>query len=191
VASQEQSAEFAITPEEGAEAIERILAAGQPQVVVSTGDLHARINRWIELAQLRDAGPVAAAEPAAYHPRPSLPNPYIAPRNETERAVAELWQATLGVQQVGIHDNFFELGGISLSGIKVIGRLKERFSVQIPTVSLYEGPTVSALAKLIAQDEAEQPGYEHSRSRGERRREKRRGRRGARNQEDAADEDDE
>ncbi len=190
LASQEQSAEFAITPEEGAEAFERILTAGQAQVVVSTGDLHARINRWIELAQLRDAGPIEAAEPATYHPRPSLPNPYIAPRNETERAIAELWQATLGVQQVGIHDNFFELGGNSLSGIKVIGRLKERFSVQIPTVSLYEGPTVSALAKLIAQDEAEQPGYEHSRSRGERRREKRRGRRGARHQEDAADEDD-
>jgi amino acid adenylation domain-containing protein len=189
--SQEQSAAFAMTAPEGIDAFERILSAGPlPQMIVSTGDLHARINRWIELEQLREEQAAAPAEPASYHPRPLLPNPYIAPRNATEQAIAELWQATLGVQQVGIHDNFFDLGGNSLSGITLIGRLKERFQVQIPTVSLYEGPTVSALAKLIDQDESEQTTYEHSRSRGERRREKRRGRQRDRNQEGVGDETD-
>lgn len=185
----EQSAAFAITPQEGIDAFERIVGAGPvPQIVVSTADLGVRINRWIELEQLHKQGPAEPAEASSFHPRPQLPNPYIAPRNETEQAIAELWQTTLGVQQVGIHDNFFDLGGNSLSGITLIGQLKERFGVHIPTVSLYEGPTVSAFAKLIEQDEAEQPTYEHSRSRAERRREKRRGRQGDRNRQTAGDE---
>jgi len=96
----------------------------------------------------------------------------------------------LGLQQVGSHDNFFDLGGNSLSGITLIGQLKERFRVHIPTVSLYEGPTVSALAKLIDQDETEEMTYDHSRSRGERRRDKRRGRQRDRNQEAIGDERD-
>ena len=185
---QERSAEFAIGAEEGADAFERILTAPLPLLIVSTGDLDARINRWVELAQLRETTPQIMAEPTTFHPRPNLPNPYIAPRNEVEQALVELWQTTLGVQQVGIHDNFFDLGGNSLTGIKVIGRVKERFNVQIPTVSLYEGPTVSALARLISQDESEQPTYEHSRSRGERRRERRRGRQGGRQEADEAEE---
>ncbi len=187
--TQQQSAEFAITPEEGMDAFERIIGVGSlPQLIVSTGDLHARINRWIELEHLHEERPAGPVETTDYHPRPRLPNPYIAPRNEIEQAIAELWQETLGLQQVGIHDNFFELGGNSLSGITLIGRLKERFRVHIPTVSLYEGPTVSALAKLIDQDETEEMTYDHRRSRGERRREKRRGRQRDRNQEAIDDE---
>ncbi|MBV9787343.1 MAG: hypothetical protein JOZ51_04170, partial [Chloroflexi bacterium] len=159
-----------------------------PQIVVSTGDLQSRLNRWIELEQLHQERPAVPTEPASYHPRPRLSNPYIAPRNDTEQAIAELWQTTLGVQQVGIHDNFFDLGGNSLSGITLIGQLKERFRVHIPTVSLYEGPTVSALAKLIEQDETDETAYEHGQSRGERRRGKRRGRQRDHNQEIVDDE---
>jgi phthiocerol/phenolphthiocerol synthesis type-I polyketide synthase E len=189
--TQEQAAAFAMTADEGIDAFERILATGPvPQMIVATGDLHARITRWIAREHGHEDRPAVPAEPARSHPRPRLPNPYIAPRNETEQAIAALWQATLGVDQVGIHDNFFELGGNSLSGITLIGQLKERFQVHIPTVSLYEGPTVSALAKLIDQDETEQPTYEHSRSRGERRREKRRRRQPDRNQEAVDDEAD-
>ncbi|HEY0736955.1 MAG TPA: SDR family oxidoreductase, partial [Herpetosiphonaceae bacterium] len=128
--TEQQSAAFAITADEGMDAFERILSAGPlPQLIVSTGDLHARINRWIELEQLHEERAAVPVEPASYHPRPRLPNPYVAPRNATEQAIVELWQETLGLQQVGIHDNFFELGGNSLSGITLIGRVKERFQV--------------------------------------------------------------
>ncbi len=175
--AQQQQAHEAMTGAEGSAAFERILAAGiGPQVLVSTTDLHTRIARWVAPAPTGTPAAEQTAEPAQYHPRPNLPNPYIAPRTPTEQAIAELWQTTLGVQQVGIHDNFFDLGGNSLTGINVIGKLKARFNTNIPTVSLYEGPTVSALAKLIDQEQDEQPVYEQSRNRGERRREKRLGR---------------
>ncbi|HKX85593.1 MAG TPA: amino acid adenylation domain-containing protein, partial [Flavobacterium sp.] len=39
---------------------------------------------------------------------------YVAPRNENEEKITEIWQEVLGIDKVGITDNFFELGGHSL-----------------------------------------------------------------------------
>ncbi|HLF24978.1 MAG TPA: SDR family NAD(P)-dependent oxidoreductase [Anaerolineae bacterium] len=174
-------AELALTPEEGIEVLQRIVAL-EPidQLVVSTGDLAARIEQWLAPKSARSETPAAPAEPAQLHPRPNLQTAYMAPRNEIEQTLARLWQSALGVEQVGIHDNFFELGGTSLSGIQLIDQIKKAFNVHLPAVSLYEGPTVSALAKLIQPDENGAPAYEESRSRGERRRERRQRRREAR-----------
>jgi len=169
-------AELAITPEEGAQALERILSLNPvAQIIVSTGDLQGRMNEWVTLESLHAPISASSAEPALLHPRPNLQNPYVAPRTEIERTLAQIWQTTLGIQPVGIHDNFFELGGSSLSGIQVIAQLKKEFNVPIPTVSLYEGPTVSALAKIINPDqEGAEAAYDDNRSRGERRRDKKR-----------------
>ena len=60
--------------------------------------------------------------------------------------------------------------------MQLISNLKEKWAVQIPVVSLYEGPTVNALGKIITQlvvpDAEEQATDESNRLRGERRREK-------------------
>ena len=39
---------------------------------------------------------------------------YVAPRDETEKKIAEIFEEVLHVERVGIYDNFFELGGNSL-----------------------------------------------------------------------------
>ena len=53
-----------------------------------------------------------------------LSNEYVAPRNETERIIAEIWKELLQVDRVGIHDNFFELGGHSLLAMRVISSIR-------------------------------------------------------------------
>ena len=45
---------------------------------------------------------------------------YVAPRDETEQALADIWAGVLDIEQVGIHDDFFELGGHSLLATQVI-----------------------------------------------------------------------
>ena len=40
----------------------------------------------------------------------------VAPRNQIEESLTELWKAVLAVPEAGIHDNFFERGGHSLFG---------------------------------------------------------------------------
>lgn len=94
------------------------------------------------------------ALPAPEPSRPELETAYAAPADEIERAIAGIWQQTLGLDQVGVHDNFFDLGGHSLHLIRVHGRLKEDLGRDIPIVDLFTFPTVSALAAHLGSDPA-------------------------------------
>jgi acyl carrier protein len=141
---------LAITPDEGADVFRRILSMEPlPQVVISTGNLQARIDQWIGRDNLD--GIESSKEQALHsrHARVGVSAAYIGPRNEIERAVADIWQDLLNVEKVGVHDNFFELGGHSLLGTQVISRVFQRFHVQLSLRKLFEGVTVEALAGLI------------------------------------------
>jgi acyl carrier protein len=65
---------------------------------------------------------------------------YTAPRDKTERIVAEIWQEALGVERVGIHDSFFDLGGHSLLLIRVSEAIRERFGRTVPMLDLFKPP---------------------------------------------------
>ncbi|NEQ65179.1 MAG: amino acid adenylation domain-containing protein [Symploca sp. SIO2D2] len=74
---------------------------------------------------------------------------YVAPRTFEEKQLAEIWEAVLGVEQVGIFDDFFELGGHSLLATQVISRISDIFSCDLPLRSLFESPTVAGLSHQI------------------------------------------
>ena len=63
--------------------------------------------------------------------RKALPAPefkgqeYIAPRDETEALLCQIWQEVLGVEQVGITDDFFQLGGHSILAIQLSHRMSQ------------------------------------------------------------------
>jgi acyl transferase domain-containing protein len=140
--------DLAMSSEAGITALKRILALGAgPQVTVSTSDLQARIDQWVGLAALR-----RAAKPdgeAARHARPGLTTPYLAPRNELEEVLVEIWQELLGIEPLGIQDNFFDLGGHSLLGIQLNARLRRTFEVDLPLRALFDSPTVAELAEVV------------------------------------------
>src|SRR5207247_8505156 len=67
----------------------------------------------------------------------------------TEQEVADIWATLLKVDDVGVHDNFFDLGGHSLLATQVVSRMRQVFQTEIPLRSLFESPTVAALAERI------------------------------------------
>jgi acyl transferase domain-containing protein len=137
----------AITPDEGIESIRRLLSIdGAAQIAVSTSDLAARIERWVE----RAAQPPAPEMRVGAHARPLARDSYVAPRDAVERAVAEVWQALLGIAAVGIHDNFFALGGHSLLATQLISRLRDALQIELPLRSLFDAATVAEQAEVIA-----------------------------------------
>ena len=74
---------------------------------------------------------------------------YVAPRTETERAIAEVWREVLGLDRVGRHDKFFALGGHSLLLVRAHGRLAERLGREIAVIDLFRHPDVASLARFL------------------------------------------
>ena len=73
----------------------------------------------------------------------------VAPRTPVEEILASIWTNVLNLQQISIDDNFFELGGHSLLVMQVISRLRQSLHVEVPNRSLFEMPTIAALAQHI------------------------------------------
>ena len=134
-----------LPPNETVDAFRRVLHAGAvTQLVVCATDLSERIEEWLHLKSLRQA-----EEAAPSYSRPDLPDPYVAPRNELEQAIAGVWQEVLGIERVGAEDNFFELGGHSLLAIQIISRLRNALRIELPLHTFLAAPTVAGVAESI------------------------------------------
>jgi phthiocerol/phenolphthiocerol synthesis type-I polyketide synthase E len=142
---------YAMTIPEALQALETLIASFPGgQVIVSTADLNARLRLWTPTGREKEEGKTPATDESATHSRPALDTEYAPPSDQVEDRIAGVWRELLGLDLVGRHDNFFELGGNSLIALKVASRLTKELGVKLPVVSLFEGPTVSALAKLVA-----------------------------------------
>jgi acyl transferase domain-containing protein/acyl carrier protein len=157
---------LAIQPGEGVEAVRRLLTQVEGgTVVVSTGDLLARRHQATQ-ARSRSSGAATGeddaipatpeARPRASrpkHPRPALATPYVAPRSDREQTLVAVCGEVLGIEAIGIDDNFFDLGGDSLLAVQATARLKQALGVEVPAATLYQRPTVRALAELLGTDQ--------------------------------------
>ena len=74
---------------------------------------------------------------------------HVAPRDEHEAVIAELVADALGVPQVGVFDEFSSLSGDSLSAVRLIVAIEQRYGLSIPVSTLSTGPAVATLADLV------------------------------------------
>jgi amino acid adenylation domain-containing protein len=138
------------------------VASGQP----SQADLQAFLaqslpeymvpSRWVPL-------PTLPLTPSGKVDRLALPDPatfdsdrrenFVAPRDEVERQIAEIWAQLLGLDKVGVLDDFFALGGHSLLATQAIMRIRRIYG-NIPLGALFNSPTVAALAEVIRERNA-------------------------------------
>jgi len=97
--------------------------------------------------------------------RKALPLPEIerrgkdfkAPRSRIEKMLADLWSKVLGIprERIGIDDNFFELGGHSLKAAILVAKIHSSMEIKIPLVVIFNSPTISRLAQIVAEKEKE------------------------------------
>lgn len=87
---------------------------------------------------------------------PKLAEEKIAPRIPIEKAIADIWKQSLGVEPVSIRDSFFDIGGHSLLAMRVLSRLQETFGIELQLRELFESLSVAELAIAVVQRQAEQ-----------------------------------
>jgi acyl carrier protein len=132
---------------QGVEVFDRILAGTLPLIVVSLRDPSVAKSGMRGLA-LHTRSEAAFAS-GIKHPRPVLGSPYLAPRDDLERTLVEIWGELLGIDKVGVHDNFFDLGGHSLLAIQVMSRLQTSYPVDLSIDAIFEQPTVANIAAQV------------------------------------------
>ena len=133
-----------VTPAEGApdaDALREHLRAQLPEYMVPAAfvamdALPLSPNGKVDRKALPEPGAAAAAS-------------RVAPRNATEAGVARLFSEMLSVPDVGATDSFFALGGHSLLAMRLVSRVRELFSVELPLRAVFDGPTVAELARAV------------------------------------------
>ena len=136
-----------IAPSEGGKALNQVLLQGMMKnLVVSTGELKHRIERWVTQRNLKPAKKL--------HARQGTADSYEPPRNDLEQKITDIWSDLLGIEKVGINDDFFELGGNSLLATQVIYRMRAEIHVDMPIKSFFEAPTVSGISEKLEEARA-------------------------------------
>jgi thioesterase domain-containing protein len=74
----------------------------------------------------------------------------VEPRNDLERAIADIMAEFAGIAVFGTDTNFFDAGGTSIGAMRVAMAIERNWEVEIPAGLFVAAPTPGALARLVA-----------------------------------------
>jgi tyrocidine synthetase-3 len=98
--------------------------------------------------------------------RKALPQPtgasiqrsaYVAPTNELEETLAEIWEDVLGIEQVGIQDNYYTLGGDSIKALHMLYRLQAK-EIPVQMSDLLQYTSIKELTSYLQSKNREHQG---------------------------------
>lgn len=78
----------------------------------------------------------------------------LAPRDELESALHEIWCSLLKRDRIGIDSSFFDVGGQSLLASVMLYQIEEKLSFTADMETLLELPTIAGLAQAIRRADA-------------------------------------
>jgi amino acid adenylation domain-containing protein len=83
-------------------------------------------------------------------PEPSRENlTVVAPRDDLEHQLVQIWEQVLDLKNIGIDDNFFDLGGHSLVALQLFAEIEKIWHKKFLLAVLLESPTIAGLAQVI------------------------------------------
>lgn len=69
---------------------------------------------------------------------------------DLEEEVLGLWRDVLGFDRIELDDSFFEIGGDSLLGIQLLGKIRDRWQLDLSMEVLFDHPTVRDTAAHVS-----------------------------------------
>ena len=154
------TAQFAMSPEEGVETLERIVSLpAAVQVLVATRAMQPRVEQWLHQTRPSEQQPSASAntQPAfadaavrPQAPRPAAPT--ASPSNGLEQQVLEVFREVLETPDMSREESFFEVGGDSLTASQILLKLRrtvKEHASQLSLSALFDHPTVRELTPFL------------------------------------------
>ena len=86
-------------------------------------------------------------------PTPDTSKTIVAPRNDLERQLVDIWEELLEYTPISVTDNFFDLGGHSILAVRLMFRIQKLIGRQVPLAILFDGATIESLAQALQQQE--------------------------------------
>ncbi len=78
---------------------------------------------------------------------------FVAPRNEIEEMIADIWKELLNLDKVSVCDNFLELGGHSLLANRLVKKINNTFDTTIALVEVFSRPmTIEEMAMMVEEN---------------------------------------
>jgi acyl carrier protein len=109
-----------------------------PSAVVALDTLPLTANGKLDRKALPAPGPASGAAG-------------VAPRNEVEAALCEIFADALGHAEVGVDDDFFDLGGESINAMRLLSRVRKTFGVEVTIDVFFDVSTVAGLAVRVRE----------------------------------------
>jgi Phosphopantetheine attachment site len=88
------------------------------------------------------------------------PEPRV-PQTPAEEKLHQIWCDILGLDHVDCGMSFFSLSGKSIHAIRLVNRVQTDFGVDITVRTVFETPTVTALAAVIEAGRLDATGPGH------------------------------
>jgi amino acid adenylation domain-containing protein len=89
------------------------------------------------------------ALPAPPQIRLEAADSFVAPHDELESQLTEMWEKFLKIKPIGITDNFFDLGGNSLLAMNLLAKIEPVCQIQLPLSAIFQAPNIAALAQVL------------------------------------------
>lgn len=78
---------------------------------------------------------------------------FIAPRNEIEEEIADIWASLLDNDHISVTDDFFELGGHSLLANRMVIKINKAFGSTITLLEIFSRKiTIEGMAQLVEEN---------------------------------------
>jgi amino acid adenylation domain-containing protein len=91
-------------------------------------------------------------------PDPNLQNninDFVAAESQLEIMLIDIWEANIGISNIGVNDNFFDLGGTSLIAVKTKIQIEKKTNKRLSPSVLFKYPTIKQLAVIVGNSSLE------------------------------------
>ncbi|GCE15669.1 amino acid adenylation domain-containing protein [Tengunoibacter tsumagoiensis] len=117
--------------------------------------MHPTTFLWLQAFPLTPNGKLDRKQLSQHNGKQYEEEGRIPARDALEWQLVQIWQEVLATRPIGINENFFARGGNSFSAVRLMNRIRQQYSYELPLSLLFQEATIEQLAAILRQEKGE------------------------------------